>query len=238
MSKLGIALAAGLALGAATGVAQSTPRFRITPTLGVIRFDRTSALSSTSSGLSKLWASAGLSALYQFRPNLQAGFYLETSRPATSPDYYPYALLRTSGNYQLFAITQRVVVLSYGLAAEVNVPVAPKLAPHIRLGVGRHSVYEDVQQENAVRTSNGLEFAVGGGLRYSAGNNVGVQLDLVDFLWKDWDRDVLNPTQPAYQNTVFPEDNPDGMNWTKPSMIHNLRLAIGFTFTPASGGTR
>lgn len=238
MSKLGIALAAGLVLGAATGAAQSTPRFRITPTLGVMRFDRTSALSSRTSPFPKMWASAGLSALYQFRPNVQAGFYLETSRPATNPDYYPYALLRTSGNYQLFAITQRVVVLSYGLAAEVAVPVVPKLSPHVRFGIGRHSVYEDVQQENSVRTTNGLEFVAGGGLRYAAGNNVGVQLDLVDFLWKDWDRDVLNPTQPAYQNTVFPEDNPPAIGWAKPSLIHNLRLAIGFTFTPASGGTR
>ena len=99
-------------------------------------------------------------------------------------------------------------------------------------------MYEDVQQEGSVKTVNGLEFVVGGGLRYSVGNNVGVQLDAVDFLWKNWDRDVLNPTQAAYQNTVFPEDNPDGINWTKPSLIHNLRLAIGFTFTPASGGTR
>jgi opacity protein-like surface antigen len=238
MSKLGIALAAGLVVGAATGAAQSTPKFRVTPSFGVIRFDRTSALSSTSSGISKLWASAGLSALYQFRPNLQAGFYLETSRPATSPDYYPYALIQTAGKYQLFAITQRVVVLSYGLSADVGVPVMPKLAPHLRLGIGRHSVYEDVQQEGSVKTVNGLEFVVGGGLRYSVGNNVGVQLEAVDFLWKDWDRDVLNPTQLAYQNTVFPEDNPDGINWTKPSLIHNLRLAIGFTFTPASGGTR
>lgn len=238
MSKLGIALAAGLALGTAAAAAQSTPKFRVTPSLGVMRFDRTSALSSRTSPFPKMWASAGLTALYQFRPNLQAGFYLETSRPATSPDYYPYALIQTAGKYQLFAITQRVVVLSYGLNAEVGVPVVPKLAPHLRLGVGRHSVYEDVQQENSVRTSNGLEFVVGGGLRYTMGNNVGVQLDAVDFLWKDWDRDVLNPTQLAYQNTVFPEDNPPGITWPKPSLIHNLRLALGFTFTPASGGTR
>jgi opacity protein-like surface antigen len=238
MSKLGIALAAGFVLGAATAHAQNTPRFRVTPSFGVIRFDRTSALSSTSSGISKLWASAGLSALYQFRPNLQAGFYLESSRPSSSPDYFPYALIRTTGNYQLFAVTQRVVVLSYGISADVGVPFASKLAPHVRLGVGRHSVYEDVQQENGVKTTNGLEFVVGGGMRYSVSSNVGVQLEAVDFLWKDWDRDVLNPTQLAYQNTVFPEDNPVGITWPKPSLIHNLRLAIGFTFTPASGGTR
>jgi opacity protein-like surface antigen len=238
MSKLGITLAAGLVLGAATGAAQSTARFRITPSFGVIRFDRTSALSSTTSGISKLWASAGLSALYQFRPNLHAGFYLETSRPSTSPDYFPYALIQTAGKYQLFAITQRVVVLSYGLSAEVGVPVLPKFAPYVRLGLGRHSVYEDVQQENSVKTVNGMEFVAGAGLRYTVGNNVGVQLEAVDFLWKDWNRDVLNPTQPAYQNTVFPEDNPTGITWSKPSLIHNMRLALGFTFTPASGGTR
>ena len=132
MSKLGIALAAGLALGAATGAAQSAPKFRITPTLGVIRFDRTSALSSTSSGISKLWASAGLSALYQFRPNVQAGFYLETSRPASSPDYYPYALIQTAGKYQLFAITQRVVVLSYGVAATPCTRTCSRRAPSRR----------------------------------------------------------------------------------------------------------
>ena len=239
MTRYVAALLVGLGAGAGIASAQQAGRFQVIPSVGVIRYDRTSALSSNESGLStKMWASAGLSALYEVTPNLRAGFYLEGGRAETSKDYFPYALIRTGSNFSLFGLTQRVVVLSYGVTASVNVPVAKRVGPYLRGGIGRHSVFPDVQRTRSTESVTGLELLVGGGISYAASGKIGVRLELLDFLWKDWDRDKFNPiSDPAYVNTVFAEDNPPGIGFAKPSLIHNLRLALGFTFTP-SGETR
>ena len=227
-----------LGLGAAPLAAQESSRFRVTPTIGVMRFDRTSALSSTDEGLSKLWPSAGLTASYVVNSSFRAGLYLEYQRPTTSPDYYPYALFRTGNDYQLFAIAQVVSVLSYGVDAAYTLPVAPRLAPYVRAGVGQHSVYGDVQATNSTEQISGTHFMAGFGFNYAASDAIGVRFEVLDFLWNKWDRDELNPVDPAFQNTTFPEANPDGRLWPKPSIIHNLRLALGVSFTPSGGGTR
>jgi len=208
------------------------------PSIGVVRFDRTSALSSTETGLSQLWPVAGLQALYSVRGGVRAGLYLDVSTPETSSDYFAYALMKTGSSYQLFGITQRVVVLSYGLTATVDLPVAPRFGPYLRGGIGLHSVFQDVQRSNETASVSGTEFSLGGGLNVRVSEAIGMRLELTDFLWSKWDREDLNPVAPAFQNTTFPEDNPDGMLWPKPSLIHNLRLSLGFSFTPSSGGTR
>lgn len=239
MKRIVASLLVGLGLGAAAQAAAQEPgRFKVVPMFGIMRYDRTSALSSTETGLSKLWPTAGLSAMYGLRDNVRVGIYLEAARPETSPDYYRYALLRTTGSYQMFAITQRVVVMSYGLSATADLPFAKKMGPYIRAGVGAHSVYQDVQRSNSTKAVTGTEFSLGGGLNYSVSSLIGVRLELTDFMWNNWDREDLNTVNPAFQNTTFPEDNPIAVDWAKPSLTHNLRLALGFTFTPVSGGTR
>lgn len=239
MTRHVAALVAGLGLGAAALSAQQPGRFVITPNAGLVRYDRTSALSSTKTGLSKLWPSAGLSAMYAFRSNVHGGFYLEAGRVETSPDYFPLVLLRIGSNYELHEVSQRVVVLSYGLTASLDLPIAKKLAPYVRAGVGQHSVFPDVQRSNSTKSVTGTEFSLGGGFSYAVGSGGNaIRLQLIDNMWSNWDRDALNPSNPNVRNTTFPEDNPEGINWTKPSVIHNLRVSLGFSFTPSVGGTR
>jgi outer membrane protein with beta-barrel domain len=129
-------------------------------------------------------------------------------------------------------------VLSYGIDAAYTLPVAPRIAPYIRGGVGQHAVYADVQATNSTDHVTGTHFMAGFGFNYAASDAIAVRFEVLDFLWNKWDRDELNPTDPAFQNTTFPEDNPDGVLWPKPSIIHNLRLALGVSFTPSGGGTR
>jgi len=225
--------AAGAVAAQAAPAAPAAGRFQVTPMIGVMRYDRTTALSSTESGLStKLYPTAGLLAAYTLRPNIQVGAYLEAARPETDPQYYPYALIQTTGSIQLFEITQRVVVLSYGLAATVTLPVAPRLGPYLRAGVGLHTVFPDVQRAQSTETISGSELMLGAGFKYAVSDAVGIRLELTDFMWNNWDRDDLNPVAPAFQNTIFPEDNPSGISWPKPGLVHNMRFALGFTFTP------
>lgn len=236
MTRYFAALLVGLGLGTAGAHAQDVSHFRITPSIGVMRFDRTTALSSTETGLStKVWPFAGLSIMYQVRPRISAGLYMEGSRIETSPDYYRYVLLRTSGSYELYAVRQRVVVLAYGLNAAATLPLAPKLGPYLRGGIGWHTLFPDVQRSRSTESITGTEFVLGGGLNYAASEEIAVRLELLDFMWSDFDREALNPVDPGSQNTVFEEVNPPGISWAKPSLVHNLRLALGFTFRPAGG---
>jgi len=221
-------------LGATGLQAQDADRFRIIPVVGAIRFDKTSALSATEG--TKLWASGGLSADYAVTPSIRAGLYLEYQRPTASADYYPYALFRTGSSYTLNGVSQVVSVLSYGLQASYNLP--SRLGPFVRGGIGRHAVYADVQAQNSTQHVNGTQFLLGAGVNYAVTDAVGVRLELADFMWSNWDRDDLNPVAPAYQNTTFPEENPSGITLDKPSLIHNLRLAVGFSFTPSGGASR
>ncbi len=231
--------AGGLTLTAAGLAAQEPGRFQVTPAFGVMRFDRTSGLSSQEKAFStQKWAYGSLTALYRVRSGLRAGLYVEGGRVSTDAFYYPLVLLRYSQTYKLDSLNQRVVVLSYGLAATYDIPLGGKLGPYLRGGVGRHSVFPDVQHTNSTSTVTGAEFSLGGGLDYKTGGGGLVRFEMVDNMWSNWDRDRLNPTDPAYQNTVFPEDNPAGVTWPKPSIIHNIRLMLGFTFTPSGGGTQ
>lgn len=236
MNRTVAALLAALGCGATALAAQDAgSRFRITPTIGVVKFDKTSALSDLDG--SKLWASAGLTASYLVGGGFRAGVYLEFQQPQTSSDYYPYALFRTGSTYELYGATQVVSALSYGLDASYTIG-AGKLGPYIRGGIGRHAVYGDVQVENSTDHIGGTQFLAGAGINYAVSELIGLRVELVDFMWSDWDRDALNPVSPAYQNTTFPEDNPVGINESKPGLIHNLRLALGFSFTPSGGGSR
>ena len=128
MTKPVSALLLGLALGVAPAAAQEAGRFKVIPSFGIMRFDRTSALSSIETGLStQLWPTAGLQALYGVRSGVRAGLYLDVTRPETSSAYYAYALLKTGSNFKLYGVSQRVVVLSYGVTATVDVPFARKI---------------------------------------------------------------------------------------------------------------
>jgi len=228
----------GLAVGATAlpgQQPQADGRWVVVPTVGLMRFDRTSALSSLDKGLSTtMWLSGGLSGLYAVRPDLRVGLYFEGGQAESSPDYFRYTLFRTTGAYELRAISQRVVFLSYGVTATWDVPAARVVGPYLKVGAGGHSVLLDVQRTNSTRQASGSEFVVGAGLSYKVRGNVSVQLELLDYMWNNWDRDDLNTAALSEQNTVFEEDNPSGITWPKPSLIHNLRFAVGFKFTPAN----
>lgn len=231
-------LAPLVALGfAASLTGQSTGKWRVVPSVALMRFDRTTALSSTASGLStKLWPWAGLDASYQLRSNVQVGLYVGGSRVTTSPDYFKYALFKSGSNYELWAVSQRVTVFNYGIGAELALPVGGAFNPYLTGGLGRHTLYPDVQKSNSVKSFSGSEFALGGGVRYVLKSGVAVRLGVTDFMWSNFDREQLDPVAPSFQNNTFPLSNPDGVLWPKPSLTHNLRLALGFAFTPAGGG--
>ena len=80
MNRTVAALLAALGCGATALAAQDAgSRFRTTPTIGVVKFDKTSALSDLDG--SKLWASAGLTASYLVGGGFRAGVYLEFQQP-------------------------------------------------------------------------------------------------------------------------------------------------------------
>jgi len=108
-----------------------------------------------------------------------------------------------------------------------------RLEPYVGAGVGAVTVNNDPQQadDNASYTTG--QFQVGGGLGFRVGRSTSVRLDLRDYVFTSWDRDRLNVVNPTFQNTLFPSAN--GNPPAEKSTVHNIRLAIGFSYVPRGG---
>jgi hypothetical protein len=112
-------------------------------------------------------------------------------------------------------------------------------------GVGAVTVNTDPQQQGSNRSFTEGQFQLGGGLGWRLGTTTALRVELRDFVFTGWDRDRLNvvSTDPnacggPCPNTTFLAAN--GNPPEKKSTVHNLRLAIGFSYVPqgtAGGGT-
>lgn len=245
MRKAEMAALAGLLLAAAAPIeAQqlTAGRFTVTPVLGTIRWDNASALANKEADdetgaftRSVFTPTVGLSVDYLLWRQLGLGFYFEAARPTTRGDYFPAVLFNFGPGVpaQLSVVSQRVTVLMYGVQGTFGFGVG-RLEPYVGAGLGAVTVNGDPQQNGGnVRFTNGM-FQVGGGLGFRVGANTSVRLDLRDHVFTGWDRDRLYPVQSAFQNTQFPAANPTPP--AEKSTVHNIRLAIGFSYVPARAG--
>lgn len=224
-----------LALTAGAAAAQENParRWRVIPSVGMIRFDRTTSLSSTESGISKLRPSMSLQAVYELRSSVQVGAYLEASPAHTDPAFFQPAALQFGTSQVIDTVSQSVFVLQYGVSASLDLPVARAIGPFVRAGVGAYSLFPDVQVQSSSRSFAGVAFLVGAGMSRSISRSVGVRLELVDYVWSGFDRADLDPVQThatGYDGAAF--------GWETPSTVHNMRLSLGVTFYPGGTGSR
>jgi hypothetical protein len=231
----GVAVAA--AAGGAQGQAATAGRFTITPVIGTIRWDNTSALANKTADdngaftKTAITPTVGLSAEYQLAREIGVGFYFEAARPTTRGDYFPAVLFNFGSNLptQLRSVSQRVTVLMYGVQGSLGF-AAGNLRPYVSGGVGAVTVNADPQQSDRNASFTHGQFQLGGGIGWQTGRSGSVRLDLRDYVFTSWDRNELNPVSPAFQNTLFPSANA-----TPPaakSTVHNIRLALGFSYVP------
>ena len=216
--------------------ALTSGRFTVTPVVGTIRFDDASALANKKADDDGAFTknvftpTVGLSADYKLSQQLGLGFYFEAARPQTRGDYFPSLLLNFGSNAELRTISQRVTMMMYGLQGTATFGVGA-LQPYVGAGAGFVTINGDPQQNDRNASFTNTQFQFGGGLGYAIGSST-VRLDVRDFVFTSWDRNELYPVNPDFQNTLFPSAN--GNPPAEKSTVHNIRIALGFSFVPRS----
>lgn len=226
---------AGLAAGSAFGQgAEGRGSVTVAPLIGYMKFDKGAALDNMKVG--------GLSAAYRLGGGLSLGAYLEAGRANSLGDYFPAALLRTggvSGTTQLFFASQRVTVMSVGGSAAYSLALSGATLS-IGGGLGRWTVFPDVEQQKSANTFSGLEWNIAAALGIRLGGSTAVRLDLRSVHFNGFDRSRLNVVTPAYQNTLYPDFNrypnePRHECAAKECSMSNLRVGLGFVYYPHVG---
>jgi len=227
---------------AAPASLEPTRRFTVTPHVGTIHWDESSALANKvadddgSFTKSVVTPMVGISAIYNVLRQVGLGAYFDAARAETRGDYFPTVLFKYGSDIDLNVVSQRVTVLLYGLQGQFQIPLG-RFEPYVAGGFGGSTIFTDAQQNDGNRRINSTSAQVGGGLGYQVGGGR-IVLDVRDYVLFDWDRDKLNPaTNPAFQNTTLPSVNPTPPE--EKSTIHNFRIALGFSFVPRflGGGT-
>ena len=218
--------------------ARTDRRFTVTPSAGIMYWDESSALAvkqpADDGRFTKTLYSptVGIAADYAVATPLSVGLYLHAARPTTRGDYFPAVLFDYGARTEVYAVSQRVTTLMYGVQGTVDVDIG-MMAPFISAGVGATRVTLDPEQMNGNRNFTSGHFQIGGGLGFRIGSRTLLKADVRDMVFVKWDRDRLNPVQPNFQNTRLPAIN--GFVPPKESTIHNWRFALGFSFVPRSG---
>lgn len=231
------ALLLGL-VAATTGVAQerTARQFSVTPSVGIMSWDESSGLAmkkAASDGRftdTRYNPTVGVAVDYAIAGPMAVGFYLHAARPTTRGDYFPSVLFDYGARSEVYAVSQRVTALMYGLQGTLDLELG-QFSPFVSVGGGATSVTLDPQQNDGNRTFTNGHLQFGGGLGFRLGRSAVIRADVRDFVFLNWDRDELNPVGTTFQNTRLP-----AVNTSVPPeerTIHNLRFVVGFSFVPS-----
>ena len=178
-----------------------------------------------------------LEALYQVTPRIAVGPAIQFHRADTDGSFYVAAVDFGADSTRIYEVGQSLSALHYGFNAHVSVMPGGSLDPYVILGAGGATLYLDTQANDNFRRVTHQMVQGGAGVRYVVNESAGIQLDVRDVIYMNFDRDVLNPVAERLRNCKsdgacrFPEaertDIPD-----KQDMIHNIRLSIGLTYIP------
>jgi len=99
------------------------------------------------------------------------------------------------------------------------------------VGAGGYRLFLDPQQNSGNSSTTGFTLRFGAGIDFAIGEAVGLELAAFDIYYPDWDPSALLPTQEEFQNTRFPELNPDPGQLSQ--SVHNFKFVVGLTLVPS-----
>ena len=215
---LGVAVAALLPLPA---VAQ-TGQFSVGPRLGYINYDTETGLESA--GI------LGLDATYRINRNIGIGFTVDVGRPTTDSSFFP-AEMSFGDTTFVFAVSQPVTVVNYHLMLEAT--TGGTFAPFLLGSVGGYRMTLD-PQVGGNEDVNELGFSFGGGISFQTSGGTAIRLEARDFVFTNFDREVLYPVEQRFRPTRFPQVLPTPAPFD--GTAHNIIVSLAFSFTP--GGSQ
>lgn len=235
-STIGLLTALVTVGGVAPGLAQTSGpqspvgRYSGTVSGGWTQYDAAAGLKDA--------AFAGFDVMYNLNRMVSFGPYLSASRPTTDGEYFPFLRLEFGDTVFTYLMSQQLTVFDVGLAAAVGVPVGPVVLQGLG-GIGAYTVRLDPQRSNKpvvvgteVNGFSGMQYALGAGLTVNVPGGA-LSMQARDVVYTDYERDLLNVSQPLFGGSAIPHPNAD-IEEAK-STIHNLRYEVGFNFRLGGG---
>lgn len=186
----------------------------------------------------------GLEALYQVTSRLAIGPAVDFVRSNTDGSFFVAALDFGADSTRVFEVGQRINALQYGGQVRFDLIPQSKFNPYVVGGAGAYTLYLETQSNDGFQRVTHLMFQGGGGFRYAVSEAAGIQFEVRDMIYTDFDRQDLNPIRPEHYNCPvnyasinecrFPEaarsDLPDPQD-----TLHNIRFSLGLTYIPGRG---
>jgi hypothetical protein len=210
-----------VALCAASANAQMTPnRFQVVILGGWQTFAGGSGLEAG--------PTIAFDATYYLKPSLGFGLWTDFTAGESNGTMFTPAAFSFQDSTTFHSINQSVDIWHYGLHGKLQ--LARKTAPYLLLGAGGYTAFLDPHQNYGKTTTTGFVLRFGGGVDFAISNAMGLELAVYDMFYPDWDPNVLQPVREEFQNTRFPELNPESGQLSE--SVHNIRFLVGFTLVP------
>lgn len=179
----------------------------------------------------------GVQALYQLTPRIAVGPAVDFVRTETDGSWFIAAVDFGADSTRIFEVGQRISALHY--SGQVRFELSPEadFNPYLIGGAGGYTLYLETQSNDGFNRISELMFQVGAGIRYAVNESAGIQLDLRDVIYTNFERAPLNPIRERERNrqadgTIrFPGAERSDYD-DADEMLHNLRFSIGLTYIP------
>lgn len=173
--------------------------------------------------------SLGADATYFITSSIGVGLNMDLTFTEVDGSMFPVASLGWVDSTTLHTVNQPVDVWTYGAHAKLTLPDR-RLAPYVVAGAGGYTLFLDPQQNDDVSTASGVLIRLGLGIDFAVSRALGINLSVTDNYFPDWDPQDLYPVRDNFQNTRFPELNPDPNELD--DSVHNFRFMAGVTIVP------
>ncbi|MEJ7810434.1 MAG: hypothetical protein WKG32_08475 [Gemmatimonadaceae bacterium] len=179
-------------------------------------------------------------------PRISAGAGFAFARPMSRGEYFPwnrqpyFENTRQNDTTLIYSVSQRTTLMTGGIDVNLRLPVYalnPRsafagVALEGGVGVGFYNFWLDPQQSRGQRRFGGLAYQFGGGVSIPASRGSAIRLRVDDVLFTHYDRDRLSLSDPLFSEDLF--RNPDPAPPAKQRSVHNIRIALWYSFVPGA----
>jgi hypothetical protein len=229
-TSLLVAGALGALAIAAPAAAQSRDgQFAVTTRGGYIDWGRATSLQGA--------PFIGLDADYALHRFVSLGTSLLVARPNTRGEDFlttqTYGLNTSGDTTFVYGASQAVSIVNGELLATLRYPVN-RFTPFLAGGVGMYGMFMDPQVSGSARRANGMSGTLGGGVAVRLSERAGLQFDVRNLTFFDYDRLKLDPTNGRNSYAaLFGEDF--AAPPSRSSRVNSLVFTLGFRYIPGGG---
>lgn len=230
--RRGILAAALVLMTATTAEAQiQQGQFSVTTRLGARTSERAASLDPA--------AMIGLDTDYALTKWFGVGTSIDVARGNTTNEDFlirlRYGSAASAGGDSLYYqyLGQATNTININAFATLRYP-SKTISPFLMGGVGTYALILDPQLNGRATKLNELSYVGGAGLWIRVSDKTGIQFDVRNVTFTNYNRDLLNPARERpEQNIPFPEDfaRPPAAKRT----IANLSYTLGFRYIPGGG---